>query len=654
MTTNATGNTNSFKSYLKCGKFPNFLLKLYDYMKAYDETLKLTSKEEKKKTGFCFISGAIVFEDNELKLFHSLVNLSEACKKQDKENLLYGRFGIFTGTHSSFFAGRMNSYKRITSTPDSHYPLDMEFKNKYCKVGKKTILGMGNKGFDLQYQYVIDKQIFFQLCDIDCSNNNCTEDDKEAKGIILFYPFQVNTPGGGNKKYLYIKLEGYKALDIKHQVGAIKRYFLHHEKNVSHPERREDESSISFKSEYNKKTTNNKNNQTKKEEELRNLIKNIIHYFSGEPKILDEKTGKFIDDFEVIWTKFVEYLTEFNEDAQKTGIFKLVKNIPTEMAEFFVKLVDRKNKIHPIRLNNTKNNKTKKNVIPEDIPKEFFERSKGILYIFKRDNTPINLAINQSLIKKQDNENHYMNLLSSAEPMTLKVIRLFIYFSSKYKNYEGEVKTKDDDFLAYLYDELLTKETPQEEEKRTGNGNNVSNEIKRYKESVDFYNNWVRSSIEFFIPEIITKLLIKTLNSDDINKDSLITHNSNNEQKRKQASRTLTRRLQSTKNNTSRGQPRNNLTKKLGNSGNSGNSGKEFSTDNIIFNNTNGKSNFEKVQLNTNALYDENENKKKLYGYINENGKIIHVYENEFGEIVYDDDDNPNPNNNNPNPNPNP
>ncbi len=197
--------------------------------------------EKLKENEICFLSGSFVFEDPNLKLYYTLCGFD----KTGNTKLNLTRAGPFTSTHSVFF--RNENFKNLRSISNNIY-LDDDFNEK---VNTIKILG---KQIDLQYQRNIKNPLEY-LCDTCCqkktrnenvcSNKYC-DNNKEAKGAILFYPFRTieKIDDAGNtrvKTYLFLKLEGFEALSIMHSIAAIKRYILEVEKKQAHEVRREDD-----------------------------------------------------------------------------------------------------------------------------------------------------------------------------------------------------------------------------------------------------------------------------------------------------------------------------------------------------------------------------------------------------------------------------
>jgi hypothetical protein len=241
----------------------NFILGLYS---------KLSNLELEGQSG-CFLNGAFVLEDQGGKVFDLLT-------KECPSRYTY-RIGARIGnsdliTHDVF----MNSSKfnnRNTARSRIEIRLDEDFNKNFnfAKLGDissrilRSIISYFNldntKVVPVQYEYTLSPALQF-LCDKECRDlpeniqitktsssfkrnypsdtpsdiklklirgelDNCTEDKREKKGIILFYPFQIifknlSTGKEERKRYLYLKLEESGQRDFGHTLDAFKTYIL--------------------------------------------------------------------------------------------------------------------------------------------------------------------------------------------------------------------------------------------------------------------------------------------------------------------------------------------------------------------------------------------------------------------------------------------
>lgn len=191
-----------------CGDSNAFIEALYDFFISEN---------------ICFLSGAIVIDDERNNLFDSLYRgvpgVVECHNIHKKRRPL--------GTHMAFISNeKFQAYRK-------------DMSNAYA---------IKNRVLARQYEKVLDPPLEY-LCDKQCRSNpkNCTSEEREAKRVMLFYPFTIENILGHTSqmplhvKYVYMKLEGYVSSDPRHSRQAIKRYILGQEKRNPFEKRREDD-----------------------------------------------------------------------------------------------------------------------------------------------------------------------------------------------------------------------------------------------------------------------------------------------------------------------------------------------------------------------------------------------------------------------------
>lgn len=148
-----------------------------------------------KRNNMCFLSGSIIFEDDNNRLFNlltygQLYNMDDECRKD--EALVSSRI---TMTHKKVFE---KPNVKIVKSDEKCFklnPVQRSFKTiNQCKDGKC---------FKLEFKF--DKPIEY-LCGDDGNEANMS-----SKRIIIYYRFEHN-----NKKYLFFKLEGNPVNSMAH------------------------------------------------------------------------------------------------------------------------------------------------------------------------------------------------------------------------------------------------------------------------------------------------------------------------------------------------------------------------------------------------------------------------------------------------------
>lgn len=196
-----------------CNEFADFIEKLYDFF---------------NDTGMCFLSGAIIFDNEDQWLYRSLMQgyrPDKTCKNVSVRTK--------AGTHRSFI------------TQD-------DFRRDRRMAGAETSEYMiRNPSRVRQYDKTLKPPLTY-LCDKGCRLNQdtlaCMPGNKEPKGIAMFYPFTVINAANReiSIEYLFMKLEQYatsvtRPVEASKHMGHFIARKLGHKKKMSHEARREDD-----------------------------------------------------------------------------------------------------------------------------------------------------------------------------------------------------------------------------------------------------------------------------------------------------------------------------------------------------------------------------------------------------------------------------
>ena len=165
----------------------------------------------------CFLSGTIIFQDNNNELFNFLT----FNNKNKNNDLCYGKVessnGHFTKTHLNVY----NKKEVISAETCVNDFLTSYNKFLESKCGKK-------KHECFKMEYVFNNKIDY-LCDQETMLKSINPKNISTKGVILYYRFKIQY-----KTYLFFKLEGHRMNSLKH-VGA----FLNKNRKDTYPKRRE-------------------------------------------------------------------------------------------------------------------------------------------------------------------------------------------------------------------------------------------------------------------------------------------------------------------------------------------------------------------------------------------------------------------------------
>lgn len=197
-----------------CKDLRNFIEKIYDFLDEND---------------ICFLSGSFVFDDQNDKLFTSFVKghrVSRNCGGLTSR--------MFSKTHDVFMKQKEFANARAGS--------GMEYQ-----ISRNTQTIQRNRDITPPLTFLCDKK-----CRLDPRPEDCNPHNEEAKGIAMFYPFEVQRVGDFTEKpikYMFMKLEGHTT-SLAHPLEAsahVAQYFKRaggHVKKMTHPKRREDDAKV--------------------------------------------------------------------------------------------------------------------------------------------------------------------------------------------------------------------------------------------------------------------------------------------------------------------------------------------------------------------------------------------------------------------------
>jgi hypothetical protein len=209
-----------------------------------------------KYHNICFLSGTIIFEDNNSKLFNFLT------------------YGILENNNCNNKVSKTNAHITLTHTNvynkygvESDESCSEKFLNKKKKIFSIANNCSLNKCFKMQF--VFNEKISF-LCDQETKVKDLIKKNKSNKEVILYYRFKYN-----NKKYLFFKLEEHDMNKLGHLVLLINK-----NRKDTYEKRRENE--LSYDDSINNNDNIFYNNMFIKlninEDNKKNIINNINLY----------------------------------------------------------------------------------------------------------------------------------------------------------------------------------------------------------------------------------------------------------------------------------------------------------------------------------------------------------------------------------------
>lgn len=150
----------------------SFIKNLFIFLKSYD---------------MCFLSGTIVFEDSDNRLFNILTYNKDTSENIHDDNILPGAH--WTTTH-------IDVYNKQNVLPDDS--IDTGSIKQF----------FDNKKFKLEL--ILNEPIDY-LCDLETNDKDKKIDNISQKRVLLYYRFIHE-----NKKYIFFKLEEYNMNNINH------------------------------------------------------------------------------------------------------------------------------------------------------------------------------------------------------------------------------------------------------------------------------------------------------------------------------------------------------------------------------------------------------------------------------------------------------
>ena len=155
-----------------------------------------------KKNNMCFLSGTIIFQDNNNELFNFLT---------------------FNDTANNSCNGKVKSTNaHITTTHKKVYDKDKVESAEKCvenflsdNILKRKLESLCGKHFCFKMEYVFNNKINF-LCDQETKRKSINPKNKSTKRVILYYRFKIL-----DKTYLFFKLEEHSMENPKHLLTLV-------------------------------------------------------------------------------------------------------------------------------------------------------------------------------------------------------------------------------------------------------------------------------------------------------------------------------------------------------------------------------------------------------------------------------------------------
>lgn len=178
----------------------------------------------------CFLHGAFVFEDEKGLLLNALTHNCgvNRWRKSLRDEI----------THNTFMNEEKFRKLGRNSILDTEFLTSMKLYYPRANIWKyyqyeNFIKNEGGNTETLKY-----------LCNPKCNQDEkleeCTDDRKAPKKVMLFYPFRVKSlEKNVSKRYLYLKLESSPAISVEHAIEAAEAYTTDVKDNSGYPRRRE-------------------------------------------------------------------------------------------------------------------------------------------------------------------------------------------------------------------------------------------------------------------------------------------------------------------------------------------------------------------------------------------------------------------------------
>lgn len=176
----------------------------------------------------CFLHGAFVFEDENGLLLEAFTYKCgvDRWRVSVGENI----------THNTFMNEKKFNQLRHNSMLDTEFLKSMKIYYPDANIWRyyqyeNLIKNEGRNAETLNY-----------LCNPKCNKDEkleeCTDDRKAPKKVMLFYPFRV-TAENITKRYLYLKLESSQSISLEHALEAAEAYTTDVKDNSGYHRRRE-------------------------------------------------------------------------------------------------------------------------------------------------------------------------------------------------------------------------------------------------------------------------------------------------------------------------------------------------------------------------------------------------------------------------------
>jgi hypothetical protein len=218
---------NIFKNHFKSNKGKKEFYKIKDYYKEYDDddddddlkegTINIIKDDNVvlfvknlftflKKYKMCFLSGTIIFQDNNNELFNFLT--FNNIKNDNCNGKVEATSGHYTLTHKEVY--KNNKVESAETCVEKFLdPLNKKLEEFSCN--NKTPHSC------FKMEYVLNNKIHF-LCDQETMGNKINPKNSSTKRVILYYRFKIV-----DKTYLFFKLEAYSMLKSGHIVEFINK-----------------------------------------------------------------------------------------------------------------------------------------------------------------------------------------------------------------------------------------------------------------------------------------------------------------------------------------------------------------------------------------------------------------------------------------------
>lgn len=241
-----------------------------------------------KEKNMCFLSGTIIFQDNNNELFNFLTFNKKTNNNCD---------GKVKSTKAHITTTHKNVYDKINVTS--------------AEICVEKFLSNSTKLFDLctknntcfKMEYVLNNKINY-LCDQETKWKSINPNNISTKRVILYYRFKID-----DKTYLFFKLEEYSMEDSNHVLTLINK-----NRHDTYHKRRENE--IDYEKDLKHIDDIFYENQLNKlNEEIFNSIKDEIDFYN-----LNLRTGRELFIYEELKQELLDYDTTLRIEDVKIEI----------------------------------------------------------------------------------------------------------------------------------------------------------------------------------------------------------------------------------------------------------------------------------------------------------------------------------------------